>query len=343
MDLALWGFSAAQFWQVPLIGRYHAARGVGENGLGNSEASGNGPGKIEYFVTSRADRSFKIKNKIHLCAHAPLQDEVITINAIRTASPELAFLQICNDLTRNSKNVRFDVTALHWAIEIGNLFCSRITPHGSGNFESSMSDQPVTSVEKLVSALEKCENYPGVSLVRAAIQYIRDGFRSLVEIHLFMILHLPYRYGGLGFPLPEVNKQFSLNHKQQRALMKSYIEVDFYYSKAKLAIEYDSYQVHSNARSFSSDGAKSLELKNMNISVLNIHTTQIYDLYQFQAIVTYLSQHLKKRIRPRNPSFCEHFAHLHSLLPRRFSTNNYPYADMRERELDDFFRYCGYV
>ncbi len=341
-----WGFYAAEFWNVPMIEEFRRKLGFLDK---------------EFFVHSAGERS---RNRDGVVQHVCVQDlpagSIVKFDGNEVACPELTFLQICSDFISQEEGKKFSVQSVHRAIEIGNLFCSHIPSehYSDENSYYRASDVSVTSVADIRSYLKKIKKVklPGKQLAQTALRYIIDGFRSLAEIHLFMHLCLPYRYGGMGFPKPKVNKKMHLNPPNQRILNKSFIVVDLYYNfyrvirkktgkivkyLIKVIIEYDSFMFHNNAKSFGADRSKSSVCNTMGFKVISFTTSQLYNLNEFYSLVQVLSRALMKRVRPKSEDFKEGFINLHAILERDPDQNPHDFEELNRRECNEFFRRLG--
>lgn len=87
----------------------------------------------------------------------------------------------------------------------------------------------------------------GRSLLRKATSLTTACSRSPMETALAVMLSLPVREGGYGFPLPELNPPLDLGEDGRRVMGgQRRIYADLFWREAGLGVEYDSAEYHSD-------------------------------------------------------------------------------------------------
>jgi very-short-patch-repair endonuclease len=136
-----------------------------------------------------------------------------------------------------------------------------------------------------------------------AIQYIQDRSRSPMESKLYMHLCLPNHLGGCGFPKAILNHPVKVDSQQ--------FFLDLYFPEARLGVEYDSYEHHSNTRSFSLDTIRASKLLTAGYRIVHVKPGQLSNIDAYQDLIMNLSDLLQKPIYIRTDKFFEPFKELH--------------------------------
>lgn len=241
------------------------------------------PDYPEYIVFS--DRDFNRPSHIHWCQIKAARR--YTENGICT--PPYLFLRYAHALS------------LLKLIYLGLEMCS--CPPGM---------RPLCSVRKLRDCALSLEGHRGRRKALQAVQYIQNNSSSPMESKLYMQLCLPNFLGGCGFPKAVLNKPVQVESKQYY--------LDIYFPGTRLGIEYDSFEYHSNARSFSQDNLRDAKLRTASYRLIHVKPGQLNDLEAFQDLVTNISHQLKQPIRIRTPKFFKPFKELfHFFKPSAYA------------------------
>ena len=136
-----------------------------------------------------------------------------------------------------------------------------------------------------------------------ALQYIADDSGSPMETRLTILLVLPFRLGGYGFPLPEMNKRIDLKAAMTTKTNKQYYKCDLFWKDYDLAAEYDSIRYHSDSRSIASDSIRRGDLLLSGIDVVTVTDKQVNGVEEFDKVARQLASKMDRRIKIRNPQF----------------------------------------
>lgn len=247
----------------------------------------------DYTVTSRNERHKVKGQRIHLCTIPLPKDAVVTRYGKDVSSPELLFLEFANKLP------------LRQLILFGMQLCS--------HYDSAII---LTTTKKITSFVNNTPGYRGRSKALRALKYIKDGAASVMESLLYMMLTLPNRLGGCGFPPPELNYRVKLKEDGRRQLKRKNNYTDLYYKNAKVVVEYNSYKFHKKPKSQSADGIRSEVLTSQGLTVKHLATYQFYNPDTFWTFAKNLAKLLKKRLRVRSKHFTEEHRLLRELFPQ---------------------------
>ncbi len=146
------------------------------------------------------------------------------------STPEFAFLQMAGALT-------FAQTVL-----VGYWLCASYKlPEGGG---VPLEVEPPTSVERLQTFLLGAEGCYGAKKARRALRWVIDGARSPMEVATSMVMSLPTKYGGYGLEKPCINYKVETTDWDSCTLDRpdrTYFEIDLYWPKKKVGVEYDGF------------------------------------------------------------------------------------------------------
>lgn len=200
------------------------------------------------------------------------------------SSPELCFIQLCDDLDL------VDATRLlGWMAGTYSIGYDG----GLGHAER----EPLLTRDSLASAVRRFKGVHGVAAARRAGRYVPFRCASPKECEVGMMLQLPGEMGGCGFPAPEVNLEQVLSLKQQRLLHRRSFKCDFFWPSNNVAVEYDSKEFHSDAERIERDAIRRNSLEYLGITVLTLTWNQLKSYPAFETFAMQLASHLGIRLR----------------------------------------------
>ena len=85
----------------------------------------------------------------------------------------------------------------------------------------------------------------------------------------------------------------------------SYFKPDLYWSEAKLAVEYDSKQFHSNPDKIAADAARRNVLLHMGIEVVTVSADQVMNADRFDEVAKIIGRRIGKRMRYRGKAMAD--------------------------------------
>ena len=237
-------------------------------------------------------------------------------SGLTISSPELCFLQMAGELP------------LVGLVVLGYEFCGsyrldKERAEGKGFRE----DQPLTSVNRLSSYIERAAGSKGCKNAKRALRYIVDGSASPMETILSVILVLPYKFGGFGFPKPLLNHRIESSDSDRRSNGKSgkaLYRCDLYWPDEKVDVEYDSDAHHTGSDRIAQDAIRRNTLSSMGIIVVTVSRKQVIEAAKMRALSDVLAKLLGKRLK--YPP--EEYAYRYGELLRRL----FPKLPMREQE-----------
>ncbi|MDR2957396.1 MAG: hypothetical protein LBU61_04335 [Coriobacteriales bacterium] len=241
-------------------------------------------------------------------------------NGVYVSSPEFCFLQMATTLP------------LLELIELGFELCGLFSKssyvagdrvrHGdfSGNsaqtvYHSNLDDNPqLTTVKKIRSFVEHMPNVRGRGRALKALRYILDNSASPMEAKLVMLLCLPFRLGGYGFPSPELNSRIDPVKAARSYTNQTYFKCDLFWPHLSLAVEYDSDEFHTGTARIARDSRKRNALASLGILVITVTREQIKSTVQLEAVAKILAAGMNRRLRYKKQVFAKEHRRLHSAL-----------------------------
>lgn len=207
-------------------------------------------------------------------------------NGFSVCCPELCFVQMAS------------LWSLPKVIQLGFELCGTYDASEGGLRECA----PMTSVDKLAAYVNSLGAVKGKRQALKALRYIADGSASPRETILTMQLVLPYRMGGYGLEMPQLNYRVDLGKRERRIAGKNYLVCDLFWSKANLDVEYDGGD-HADPERMLKDSMRRDALVSMGITVITVTKWQLEDGGATNAIAHAVAECLGKRLRYVDPEF----------------------------------------
>ena len=211
------------------------------------------------------------------------------------SSPEFCFLQMASLLP------------LAGLIELGYELCGTysIPAVGDPNVPERgfHKRQPLTNSKRLAAFLVRIPGVNGHQNALKAVRYILEGSASPMETKLSIILTLPYKLGGFGFPRPELNKRVVPSKTDKRFSGKASYVCDLFWTDHNLAVEYDSVLFHAGQGQIADDSKKKNTLTMMGVTTISVTKQQLYSREEFEKTAVAIAKCLGKRLRCDKPGF----------------------------------------
>ena len=206
--------------------------------------------------------------------------------------PELAFVQhACKASIVELLVVGAEITG-SYAVERDSLD-GDIEGCGCGFVHS----EPLTSLKKIQSYVDRVSGEHGVKNARRALRYIPENCASPMEAVLAILLHAPRSLGGYGLPKPCMNYRIDMSGSAKWLSAKTYYVCDLYWPQAKLCVEYDSNMFHTGPDRIAADSARRTALAQKGITVVSVTGNQIANSVEMDRTALLLAKRLG--IRPR--------------------------------------------
>ena len=192
------------------------------------------------------------------------------------ATPELAFCQAASD------------AGFAETVKFGYELCSNFVL--SELLASPDRREALSSPEMLRKYLEHSAKRRGIKTARQAVQYVRGGAESPMEIAVSMLLTLPRMYGGYGLPAAELNKEIVV--RSRVGSQQHTYRGDLVWPRQRVIVEYDSDLHHSRQAELSRDALRRNALQDAGWRVVVMTKDQLYDEAAMDEAATQLARAL---------------------------------------------------
>lgn len=154
--------------------------------------------------------------------------------------------------------------------QLAELACSlaglyKFAPSRAG---SILDAEPITSVTAMSEWLARNSDTPGAARAQRALSYAIDRLGSPAETLLYLLLCLPRKSGGYGFPRPHSNSFLAPTTAQRHRVSQNDYHPDLYWPEKHLIVEYDSDQYHSSPDRAALDAKRRNDLEAMGYRVI---------------------------------------------------------------------------
>ena len=177
------------------------------------------------------------------------------------AGPELCFVQMARGMS------------LLGAVVLGGELCGRYS-HFSEMISGYYERPPLTSRERILSAIDALSGMYGLRHARQAARWLCDGARSPMETSLSSELFLPGRHQGLAFARPELNYTVELDEVAAAITGTRSCSIDVAWPTVRRGAEYDSKEYHLDPEK---DLGRKEALEHMGWTINTIKLDQMAD------------------------------------------------------------------
>ncbi|MCL1846781.1 MAG: hypothetical protein FWF91_02295 [Coriobacteriia bacterium] len=242
---------------------------------------------LDATVSSKAARRVTSVVRSHVFEAALPRGGVVYVGGgLCVSSPELCFFWMASELS------------LVKLIELGFELCGSYSlPGPAPGEEGAYRRPPLTSTKKLAAFVGQMAGAHGVRKATRALRYIADGSASPMETVLVMLLTLPYKLGGYGLYMPELNARVTPAKTAKKIASKSHYYCDLFWPDVDVAAEYDSDQFHTGPDRISSDSKRRNALATMGVLVVTVTNRQIRDTVELEKVAKQLAAGIGKQLR----------------------------------------------
>jgi len=173
---------------------------------------------------------------------------------------------------------------------------------------------PLTDRKKMSAFLAHMKGGRGQRQALWALKYIVDKSASPMETILVMLLALPYKHGGYGLPMPELNRRIDLGKLVKKSSSKEFLRCDLYWEDAGLIVEYDSDLYHSGPKQIAEDAKRRNALTSTGVRIITVTNQQIHNAIEFDKVARLISANMGRRLNIRNKGFVKARRELRSSL-----------------------------
>jgi len=156
---------------------------------------------------------------------------------------------------------------------------------------------PLTNKERLATFLARSEGVFSQRRLAKILRFIVDNSASPRETILFLLFTLPYRYGGYGFPQPQLNAKIMPTKAAKGTSSKQFFRCDLYWPECDVAVEYESDLIHLTPEQIASDSMRRNSLIAMGKTVIAVTNKQTLSTVEFEMVAKQLAVSLGRRLR----------------------------------------------
>jgi len=241
------------------------------------------------MVSTPAAKRRTHKLKTHVFTKSLPEGSIIAEgNGLFVSSPELCFFQMDSELP----------FAKH--LELGLELCGSyaLPVMGVSTAERHLYNRrQLANKERLIVFLSRMEGVFGQRRLMRVLQYLADNSASPRETTLYLLLTLPYRHGGYGFPMPVLNAKIRPAKTAKETSSKTFFRCDLYWPDLDVAVEYDSDRIHLTPQQIASDAMKRNSLIAMGVTVITVTNRQITSTMGFERVAKQLAVSMGRRLR----------------------------------------------
>ena len=307
--------SALEYWRQP--GRDHSWHRFSQERRRSKMLSSELPGSRLNAIISETGLSLPLDillGSSDLRRSTPLIHQHVFTQVI----PEACFVSIGKGLFVSTPEFCFFQMAgqlsLIELIELGYELCgsysqsqNRALSQSSKSVQQAFDDciynrLPLTNVKKLSAFVDKLAGVKGHKQSARALSYITDNSASPMETKLVMLLSLPYKLGGFGLPMPNLNHRIVPTKTARQTSIRKFYFCDLFWPHSNLAVEYDSDLYHTGTERIASDSRRRSVLSLLGINVITVTSHQIQNSGELEQVAKLIAQKTGRRLQHmRNP------------------------------------------
>ena len=235
-------------------------------------------------------------------------------NELYVSTPEFCFFQMASEYPL-AKLITLGIELCGTYSQPDKASICEKQDEGKVSFNQLLYNLPlITSKKKLQAFTDHMEGWSGQRQALKALRYISDGSGSPMETILFILLTLPYRYGGYGLPMPELNGCIYPKKGGLPFVGRSSYRGDLLWRKAGVVAEYNSDMVHANTDNIAMDAIRRGDLALCGISEVTVTKRQLYNVELFDKVARQIASRIGKTLRYNDPGFLKARRELRGVL-----------------------------
>lgn len=260
--------------------------------------------RLWHLMTSSPSLRFRPDSYCYTVCSRPIPAPAFYLvnRSVCIASPQLVFVQLATTLP------------LVLLIKLGDELCGMYTSTFDEEKRDRQRDAVLCTVEELRSFIDSATWMRGSARARKALPFIVEGSCSARETELEMLLCLPPRHGGYGFPKPQMNMRVDFNREARAFAKQAYARCDLCWPDCKLDVEYDGRAWHEDEERAWHDKARANGLQQMGYRVISVSKTELDSRPLLDSAAIVLSGIVGHRLRDSMAAALEKRDILHETL-----------------------------
>jgi len=236
----------------------------------------------------------------HVCAKPVPNGSFVSFgDGLFLSSPEFCFFRMA---------AKYPLTKL---IMLGFEICGFYSLPGSTSTSGDRTDlvqtmydlPPLTSKKKLTAFSARMKGWTGHKKALKALRFIADSAASPMEAVIVILLTLPYKYGGYGFPMPELNGSIYPKKGVSQFAGRNFYRGDLLWRDAGVVAEYNSDLEHANPDRIARDAIRRNDLSLCGIYEVTVTNSQIKSMELFDKVAKQIAVRIGKEPRYKEPEF----------------------------------------
>ena len=207
--------------------------------------------------------------------------------SVYIVSPEYCFMEMAS------------VLPFAKLVEFGYVLCGTYTLNPEADEKNRR--KPLASVQGIESFISKLPRKKGRVAALRALMYVREGSASPRETKNTLLLCLPVRIGGYGYPMPILNHTFNFSPEEQLAFGVPYAILDLWWPDYHFGIEYDGGEGHTEVADIARDRKKSSNLQYLGVMVMRVDKEQLSSPSEVYALAKKAARIMGIRFRKPTP------------------------------------------
>ena len=242
-------------------------------------------GRIDVLVPLPEQRWQSATRESHLWSRALTEKSLHSAgHGVFMSSPEFTFLQMATLCTFPQ--------LVAYGCELCGLYSFK--PHTARGIRKRK--EPLTTKQQLASYLENAAGAKGSSKAVKALRYVVEKSASPMETATVLLMSFPYRLGGYGIALPELNLQIELPVWAQAVVDKPYLIADYCWESVQLVVEYQGEHDHAGRKALNEDSGRLSVLRELGYDVELLAVEQVKSNAAFEIVVKRIARKTGKRI-----------------------------------------------
>jgi hypothetical protein len=143
---------------------------------------------------------------------------------------------------------------------------------------------------------ERAAGFEGRAVLKRACNYVAPNSSSPMETVVYLLLCLPRSMGGYGLPKPLLNAKRRVTSVAGSITMSNTLVPDLYWIDARLDLEYDSDEFHSDCESLRKGARRTMAFRAMNVDVLSMTHDIVCDERAFDVVARMIAKRLGVRL-----------------------------------------------
>ena len=183
-----------------------------------------------------------------------------------------------------------------------------------GAYANMCKRPPLIRCDDLVGSVSELGGIHGIQVARKAVRQVQPGAGSPLEVKLNMIVSLPPRYGGEGWPRPYLNRRIAFTPDAKAMTIADSCVGDLVWPDERVVLEVNGFDFHADEEGFRISSGRTSALEAMGYTVIEITYDQMSSSEALELKLERLGHCLGVPLQKRTASFLGKRQELHKAL-----------------------------